>query len=755
MPDKATTRSSGRSPRTRRSRASSPAARRSPRYGRRALGARRAARARAGLRVLLPLQRQRGDQPDRPHEDGAARARPSALAFAFASCQQYEHGYFTAYKHMAQEDLDLVIHLGDYIYEYDSNSYTATGGNVRANSNHEIVNLADYRERHAQYKTDPDLQAAHAAFPWLVTFDDHEVDNNWAADIPEEGMPLDFFVRRRRAAFRAYWEHMPLRKADAPDGQRDPDLPPRAVRQPGDVPRDGHAPVPLRPGVRRRQPRRAATTATTRRARSPAPRRSSGSTTACRARRRSGRSSPSRSSWPSGTTPPARARRYNMDAWDGYKVSRDKLLDFIDTRKIANPIVITGDVHQNWAADLLRDFRDPASKILGSEFIGTSISTTGDGSDTANAARADREPLDQVQQPAARLRARRARPATPARPTTASLPYVKRPGAPISTQQVVRRRSRQPRPEGRMSMKTVLSPGGRRRRSSSPSTAPARSRTRRTAHVQLVEVEQQTPYLESFAGVTAGTATTSIIRRVSPARRPRARPTRSSTTTTATAAARSFPLDVEDADTYGLSAAFVKGPNFGIVQLFIDGRQLGAPFDLYAAALGVRAADRARHASRWLEGKHMLTMTVMGKNDGVDRLPRRASTCSSWTPPPRRSRRRPRSRRPRWARTVPATLALTLGARPRSAPFVPGVAQGVHGDDDGQRRVHGRRRGADGDRPRAAWPTARSRCAQPLRVELGRDAGAAPVSNDAVRDHVQAGDRRQRAAAHGHATRRR
>ena len=66
----------------------------------------------------------------------------SALAFAFASCQQYEHGYYTAYKHMAQEDLDLVIHVGDYIYEYDSGSYTSTGGNVRGNSNHEIVNLA-------------------------------------------------------------------------------------------------------------------------------------------------------------------------------------------------------------------------------------------------------------------------------------------------------------------------------------------------------------------------------------------------------------------------------------------------------------------------------------------------------------------------------------------------------------------------------------------------------------------------------------
>ena len=141
----------------------------------------------------------------------------SAMAFAFASCQQYEHGYFTAYKHMAQDDLDLVIHLGDYIYEYDTNSYTATGGNARANSNHEIVNLADYRERHAQYKTDPDLQAAHGAFPWLVTFDDHEIDNNWASDTPEDGLPQDVYFRRRAAAFRAYWEHMPLRKAQKPN----------------------------------------------------------------------------------------------------------------------------------------------------------------------------------------------------------------------------------------------------------------------------------------------------------------------------------------------------------------------------------------------------------------------------------------------------------------------------------------------------------------------------------------------------------
>ena len=133
------------------------------------------------------------------------------------------------------------------------------------------------------------------------------------------------------------------------------------------------------------------------------------------------------------------------------------------------------------------------------------------------------------------------------------------------------------------------------------------------AHLQLVEVEQQTPYLESFAGVAAGTATSSIIRRVSLA----------GTSSAAYAqfdnhngdgSRASFPLDVDDADTYGLTAALVKGPNFGIVQLFIDGRQIGGTYDLYAATLA-RAEPVALGALALSEGKHILTMKVIGKND--------------------------------------------------------------------------------------------------------------------------------------------
>ena len=129
------------------------------------------------------------------------------LRFAFASCQHYETGFFTAYRHMAAEDLDVVFHLGDYIYEgpgRDTRCASITGSRS--------MTLEDYRNRYAQYKTDPDLQAAHAAFPWIVTWDDHEVDNNYAGDISENERSARRVPARRAAAYQAYYEHMPLRR---------------------------------------------------------------------------------------------------------------------------------------------------------------------------------------------------------------------------------------------------------------------------------------------------------------------------------------------------------------------------------------------------------------------------------------------------------------------------------------------------------------------------------------------------------------
>ncbi|HEY9447976.1 MAG TPA: alkaline phosphatase D family protein, partial [Burkholderiales bacterium] len=134
-----------------------------------------------------------------------ARGSDAALRLAFASCQQYEQGYYAAYRHMAREALELVVHLGDYIYE------SSWGRNhVRAHGTPEPRTLEDYRNRYALYKSDVDLQAAHAAFPWLVTWDDHEVSNDYANDRSQLLEERNTFLARRAAAYQAYYEHMPL-----------------------------------------------------------------------------------------------------------------------------------------------------------------------------------------------------------------------------------------------------------------------------------------------------------------------------------------------------------------------------------------------------------------------------------------------------------------------------------------------------------------------------------------------------------------
>ena len=142
-------------------------------------------------------------------------SNPTQMAFAFASCQSLEQGYYTAYERMAQDELDLVFHLGDYIYEYVAGNQ----GTVRKHHGNEIESLSDYRVRHAQYKMDASLQKMHARCPWFVTWDDHELDNNCADDISEQKnvKPVDFLIRRA-AAYQAYYENMPLRRTSLPGG---------------------------------------------------------------------------------------------------------------------------------------------------------------------------------------------------------------------------------------------------------------------------------------------------------------------------------------------------------------------------------------------------------------------------------------------------------------------------------------------------------------------------------------------------------
>ena len=153
----------------------------------------------------------------------APGAAVSEMRFAFASCQQFEHGYYTAYRYISEEDLDLVVHLGDYIYEYGIDEYVAPSGNVRHHNSQKIFTLPQYRNRYALYRSaSTNLKAAHAAFPWLVTWDDHEVENNYADGTPGSTLSVEEFLRRRAAAYQAYYEHMPLRRSSMPQG---PDMP--------------------------------------------------------------------------------------------------------------------------------------------------------------------------------------------------------------------------------------------------------------------------------------------------------------------------------------------------------------------------------------------------------------------------------------------------------------------------------------------------------------------------------------------------
>ena len=145
-------------------------------------------------------------------EEGASLDR---LTLAVANCQWYESGTYAAYRHLAEEDLDLVVHLGDYIYEYAA----GTGARQSAPA-HEIVTLPDYRLRYASYKVDPDLQAAHHAHPFVCTWDDHEVANNYLGDtVPEGAVPVEQFPERKAAAYRAWWENIPTR-LPAPDSDQ-------------------------------------------------------------------------------------------------------------------------------------------------------------------------------------------------------------------------------------------------------------------------------------------------------------------------------------------------------------------------------------------------------------------------------------------------------------------------------------------------------------------------------------------------------
>lgn len=302
-----------------------------------------------------------------------------SLRFAFASCQHFESGYYTAYEHMLREDLDLVVHLGDYIYESAGDARQ-----VRKHVGGELTTLDDYRNRYAQYKSDPALQAMHAAVPWVVTWDDHEVDNNYAnATSEQKGVSPEDFLERRAAAYRAYYEHMPLRRAHLPKG---PDM--RLYRR---CPWGTLAEffVLDTRQYRTDQPCGDGNKAPCEEALDP------NATLLGRPQREwlfdgLGKS---RVTWNVLAQQVMMARvdvaagddtRVSMDQWPGYEAERRDVLRFWHQRKIANPIVLTGDIHNHWANDLIADFGDLGSPIVGAEFVGTSITSGGNGAELPN-----------------------------------------------------------------------------------------------------------------------------------------------------------------------------------------------------------------------------------------------------------------------------------------------------------------------------------------------------------------------------------
>jgi alkaline phosphatase D len=319
---------------------------------------------------------------------GRTRTAPDArkpldkLSFAFASCQNYEAGYFTAYRHMAEEDIQLVVHLGDYIYE------SATRlGRPRQHNGPEPSSLSEYRDRYALYKTDPDLQKAHALFPWIVTWDDHELDNNYAGDKAEDGAPRDGFLERRANAYQAYYEHMPLRRSSLPRGSSLQlyrrltfgDLAEFSVLDT----RQYRSDQPCGDGNKPQCAEAVAKQATM-----------LGDEQERWFLYGLGHS---RSRWNIIAQQVLMAKvdrfagpdqTFAMDQWSGYEAARNRVLKFLHERRTSNPVVLTGDIHSNWVADLKLDFGDPKSPTLGTEFVGTSISSGGDGSDSLPAVEA-------------------------------------------------------------------------------------------------------------------------------------------------------------------------------------------------------------------------------------------------------------------------------------------------------------------------------------------------------------------------------
>jgi alkaline phosphatase D len=303
-----------------------------------------------------------------------------AIRFAFATCQDWPSGYYTAYREMLQNDLDLVLHLGDYTYEYGIGEPNGRGIPVPAGFDAETVDLRTYRLRHTLYKLDPDLQAAHAKFPFLVIWDDHEVQNDYSGLAPEGGAPSPEFTARRAAAYQAYYEHMPIRL------------------------RVAQYPAPGLRIYRRLKYGKLAefTMLDDRQYRTDNPCGDGESLRCAEAingdytmlgheqERWLGRGfAHSDARWNivgqqlllaelEHTLPENPDEWYWNDAWDGYPLARKRLLTDVVGSGVRNPVFLTGDWHSTFVNDLKVDFKNPSSPTIATEFVTPAITTGGD-----------------------------------------------------------------------------------------------------------------------------------------------------------------------------------------------------------------------------------------------------------------------------------------------------------------------------------------------------------------------------------------
>lgn len=346
-----------------------------------------------------------GLDPDRPYfyrflaggeksRTGRARTLPlpgaavASVRFGVVGCQHFEYGLYTAFRALAAEAVDFVYHYGDYIYErrggatltsYVTGEVVPT---VRRHLGDECYSLDDYRRRYAQEKLDLDLQAAHAAAPWLVSYDDHEIVNNWVGDHTDAEVPADVFRLRRTAAMQAWYENTPVRRRVAPAGGAAAMY--RGFRY-GDL--------------------LDARVLDTRQFRSPQPCGDVFDTTVC-----AGVGDPAaeiigrvEEKWlvdgMAGSTARWQAvlqqvmmmdldragddghKTINPDSWAGYTVPRDRFLDAVAGRGIGNLVVLTGDEHQNFAGELRASTARAGSAPIGIEFVVTSATSGGDGQD--------------------------------------------------------------------------------------------------------------------------------------------------------------------------------------------------------------------------------------------------------------------------------------------------------------------------------------------------------------------------------------